>query len=179
MMPPPTNRGTIRTAVGALFAAAALFFQLASPLEAAGDGKVKDLLAGAGENPRNAKLCKTTIPWLITAPIHMVWNREYFNKWFFFPASQCLPNHQVSSPSQSYNIDIQILTLIYSGTRFNNGPCSGDNNLNGTCYTEQECSSRGGVNGGSCAAGFGICCIRKFFTFIDVIFGCSLCLTFS
>ena len=65
MMPTTTNRGTLGAAVGALFAAATLFFQLASPLEAAGDGKVKDLLAGDGENPRNAKLCKTTIPWII------------------------------------------------------------------------------------------------------------------
>jgi len=31
--------------------------------------------------------------------------------------------------------------------------------LFGTCYTEGECEQRGGVAQGSCASGFGICCI--------------------
>ncbi len=43
--------------------------------------------------------------------------------------------------------------------RFTNGPCAGGNGMNGTCYTEQECESRGGTNGGACASGFGICCL--------------------
>ncbi len=34
---------------------------------------------------------------------------------------------------------------------------------NGTCFTEAECSSRGGTNAGSCASGFGVCCVSKFF----------------
>merc|ERR1711944_167438 len=29
---------------------------------------------------------------------------------------------------------------------------------NGTCYTAEECSNKGGTNGGSCASGFGVCC---------------------
>ena len=44
---------------------------------------------------------------------------------------------------------------------FANGPCVGGNNRNGTCYTEAECGSRGGSSGGSCASGFGVCCISK------------------
>ncbi len=47
--------------------------------------------------------------------------------------------------------------------RFTNGPCQGGGNQNGTCYTEQECSSKGGNNGGSCASGFGVCCISMQF----------------
>ncbi len=42
--------------------------------------------------------------------------------------------------------------------RFANGPCDGDGK-NGTCYTEQECQSRGGEGQGSCAEGYGVCCI--------------------
>ncbi len=43
--------------------------------------------------------------------------------------------------------------------RFPNGPCAGADSLNGTCFTEAECSGRGGQNGGACASGFGVCCI--------------------
>jgi len=33
---------------------------------------------------------------------------------------------------------------------------------NGTCYSASECSSRGGQISGSCAAGFGACCVFVF-----------------
>ena len=35
--------------------------------------------------------------------------------------------------------------------RFKNDPCAGSSNRNGTCYTESECSNKGGTNAGSCA----------------------------
>jgi len=44
-----------------------------------------------------------------------------------------------------------------SFSRFPNAPCFGGTK-NGTCYTLPECNARGGENGGSCAAGFGVCC---------------------
>ncbi len=47
--------------------------------------------------------------------------------------------------------------------RFPNGPCAGGNNMIGTCYTEAECESRGGTNGGTCASGFGVCCVCKLY----------------
>ena len=34
--------------------------------------------------------------------------------------------------------------------------------MNGTCYTAEECSDRDGVATGSCADGFGVCCVSKF-----------------
>merc|ERR1712241_150191 len=47
---------------------------------------------------------------------------------------------------------------VFTIVRFPNDPCFGSSNRNGTCYTESECSSRGGGNSGSCAQGFGVCC---------------------
>ncbi len=41
---------------------------------------------------------------------------------------------------------------------FQNDICSATSR-NGTCYTAEECAGRGGTNGGSCAAGFGVCCL--------------------
>ncbi|TRY80436.1 hypothetical protein TCAL_04732 [Tigriopus californicus] len=40
-----------------------------------------------------------------------------------------------------------------------NGGGSGSINRNGTCFTADECTSKGGAAAGSCAAGFGVCCI--------------------
>lgn len=30
---------------------------------------------------------------------------------------------------------------------------------NGTCYTSSECTEKGGIAQGTCAAGFGVCCV--------------------
>jgi len=48
---------------------------------------------------------------------------------------------------------------LFSVIRFSNIPCQGTEGLNGTCYTEKECRERSGLATGSCAGGFGICCI--------------------
>ena len=44
---------------------------------------------------------------------------------------------------------------------FPNDPCDAGT-LNGTCYTKEECSSKGGTNDGSCASGYGVCCLCKY-----------------
>jgi len=36
---------------------------------------------------------------------------------------------------------------------------TGSLNRNGTCFTANECESKGGTSSGSCAAGFGVCCV--------------------
>merc|ERR1712156_463240 len=46
---------------------------------------------------------------------------------------------------------------IFQVVKFPNDICSGSS-YNGTCYTAEECSSKGGTNEGSCASGFGVCC---------------------
>ncbi|XP_059098058.1 uncharacterized protein LOC131892271 isoform X2 [Tigriopus californicus] len=42
--------------------------------------------------------------------------------------------------------------------RFANDPCIGQGSKEGTCYTSDECTTRGGINSGTCAQGYGICC---------------------
>ena len=49
---------------------------------------------------------------------------------------------------------------LFSVVQFPNEECtSGNTNTNGTCFTTSECGSRGGAASGSCAAGFGVCCV--------------------
>lgn len=48
---------------------------------------------------------------------------------------------------------------VFQVVRFPNDICviSGGTK-NGTCYTAEECSAKGGVNADTCASGFGVCC---------------------
>merc|ERR1712029_144217 len=50
---------------------------------------------------------------------------------------------------------------LFSVVKFPNSACTGtsDTTRNGTCYTAEECSNKGGTNAGSCADGYGVCCV--------------------
>lgn len=54
------------------------------------------------------------------------------------------------------------LLPIFSVVTFPNDLCVGTESgstRNGTCYTSAECDSKGGTSSGSCASGFGVCCV--------------------
>merc|ERR1719410_1958667 len=50
---------------------------------------------------------------------------------------------------------------LFSVVQFPNDECTSGSSstTNGTCYTSSECGSRGGAASGTCAAGFGVCCV--------------------
>jgi len=48
---------------------------------------------------------------------------------------------------------------IFNIVKFNNDVCDTGNQMNGTCYTAEECTNRNGVASGSCADGYGVCCV--------------------
>ncbi|XP_059099771.1 uncharacterized protein LOC131893679 isoform X2 [Tigriopus californicus] len=48
---------------------------------------------------------------------------------------------------------------IFQIVQFQNGPCNTTGVQSGTCYTQSECDNRGGRGAGTCAGGFGVCCI--------------------
>lgn len=48
---------------------------------------------------------------------------------------------------------------IFNVVKFKNDVCAGGGNQNGTCYTAEECSAIDGTASGSCAEGYGVCCI--------------------
>jgi len=54
---------------------------------------------------------------------------------------------------------------IFSVVQFQNSLCTAQPvsspPTRGTCYTTSECSSNGGVASGSCASGFGVCCLIR------------------
>jgi len=54
---------------------------------------------------------------------------------------------------------------LFNVVTFKNSPCKSSSSIssgdfrNGTCYTKSECADKGGSQAGSCASGFGVCCI--------------------
>jgi len=71
---------------------------------------------------------------------------------------QVLSSNAVLAEEQSLDRNGKVLP-IFQVVRFPNDACiiSGGAK-NGTCYTAEECSNKGGINGGTCASGFGVCC---------------------
>jgi len=51
---------------------------------------------------------------------------------------------------------------LFSVVNFRNDACrpvaSGVTDIDGTCYSSDECAAKGGQNSGNCAIGFGVCC---------------------
>jgi len=47
---------------------------------------------------------------------------------------------------------------VFQVVKFPNDICAATTR-NGTCYTAEECSGKGGTSDGSCASGFGVCCV--------------------
>merc|ERR1711971_1009327 len=47
---------------------------------------------------------------------------------------------------------------VFQVVKFPNDICAGASK-NGTCYTAEECSNKGGTSDGTCASGFGVCCV--------------------
>jgi hypothetical protein len=64
----------------------------------------------------------------------------------------------VNADEEESSRDKKVLP-VFQVVKFPNDACSvTGGSKNGTCYTTEECSNKGGVNAGSCASGFGVCC---------------------
>lgn len=51
------------------------------------------------------------------------------------------------------------LFSIFQIVNFPNEGCIGSSSRNGTCYTSEECKAKDGSSAGTCAQGFGVCCV--------------------
>jgi len=60
--------------------------------------------------------------------------------------------------STANNIERDSKLSVFQVVKFTNSVCAGSSR-NGTCYTAAECSNIGGSKDGTCADGFGVCCI--------------------
>ena len=53
---------------------------------------------------------------------------------------------------------LSVLSL-FTIVSFKNDPCTSGTGNNGTCYSSSDCNRLGGTASGSCASGFGVCCL--------------------
>ena len=53
---------------------------------------------------------------------------------------------------------------LFSVVQFPNEACNSGSGSTGTCYTASECSTKSGTVDGTCAAGFGVCCLGESLT---------------
>jgi len=51
------------------------------------------------------------------------------------------------------------LFSVFQIVKFNNDACDAIDGTMGTCYTDSECTQKGGEERGNCASGFGVCCV--------------------
>lgn len=51
------------------------------------------------------------------------------------------------------------LFSVFQIIRFANDPCTSASGGIGSCYTDAECTTKGGATDGNCASGFGVCCV--------------------
>ena len=73
---------------------------------------------------------------------------------------------------------LQFLNLI-TWVQFENTECGGVTGDNGTCFTTNECKEIGGTADGSCASGFGVCCVLKVNICINMIIIIIIIVTLS
>jgi len=67
-------------------------------------------------------------------------------------------NEYTSADDDAINHQRDPRLSVFQVVKFSNSICAGSSR-NGTCYTSAECSSIGGTKDGTCADGFGVCCI--------------------
>ena len=60
----------------------------------------------------------------------------------------------------SFVFFVSVLSLFTIVT-FKNEACASTAGSNGTCYSSSDCSKLGGTASGTCASGFGVCCLCK------------------
>ena len=48
---------------------------------------------------------------------------------------------------------------VFNVVKFPNDACAANNGFNGTCFTAEECTTKGGTASGTCASSFGVCCV--------------------
>lgn len=65
----------------------------------------------------------------------------------------------LGSPALGAKLSERQEKSLLSIVKFANDPCGASNGSNGTCLTADECTTRSGTASGTCANGFGVCCV--------------------
>lgn len=74
------------------------------------------------------------------------------------PAVRSKHSKQLGSKQPSRTRFLEVFQVV----EFEHVPCTSSSGLEGTCFPEYECTEAAGATMGSCADGYGTCCVSKF-----------------
>jgi len=69
------------------------------------------------------------------------------------------PVKNVSEPVAPKPNDAKRFLSLFTIVSFKNDACTSQTGVNGTCFSARDCESQGGIKSGTCASGFGVCCL--------------------
>lgn len=80
------------------------------------------------------------------------------------PSHVGYPRVQPSRPNISQTVpakpdDAKRFLSLFTIVSFKNDACTSLTGNNGTCFSSRDCDSQGGIKSGTCASGFGVCCL--------------------
>lgn len=73
--------------------------------------------------------------------------------------ASALNNGVVEESPKNRTADEKRFLSLFTIVSFKNDPCTSGTGNNGTCYSSSDCNRLGGTASGSCASGFGVCCL--------------------
>lgn len=75
-----------------------------------------------------------------------------------FPATRPTQAKQLNSRQKSKTRFLEVFQVV----EFDHAACTSSSGLEGTCLPEYECTDSGGSTMGTCADGYGTCCVSKY-----------------
>jgi len=67
--------------------------------------------------------------------------------------------NNVTEPVAPKPDDAKRFLSLFTIVSFKNDACTSLTGNNGTCFSARDCDSQGGIKSGTCASGFGVCCL--------------------
>ena len=123
-------------------------------------------------------ICKSTVyrssfsyvfpPWstfsLLVSANQTTQRKMFLNVLLLVDFTQAMHMKNENEPKKRLSTKVnkipKFLNLI-TWVQFDNTECAATSGDNGTCFTSNECSEIGGTADGTCASGFGVCCVLQ------------------
>lgn len=85
-------------------------------------------------------------------------DKIFQRNWSLSPTSRCKLNWNVKIGKKNVHVFLLVLSL-FTVVQWGQSLCQAPSGEYGSCVPNNECSARGGIAGGPCAEGYGLCCV--------------------
>lgn len=87
------------------------------------------------------------------------------NNWSFSPSGRCKIKIFIICATKKLKC-LPIVLSLFTVVQWGQSLCQAPSGEYGSCVPNNECTGRGGISGGPCAEGYGMCCVCKIFFLI-------------